>query len=52
MVEKVTTSLDLSKVSCPDCIPVVILKSRELELSNILAELFSECLKESRFPDC
>ena len=42
--------LDLSKVSGPDCIPVVVLKNCEPELSYILAELFSKCLKESCFP--
>ena len=36
----------------PDCIPVVVLKNCELELSYILAELFNKYLKESCFPDC
>ena len=49
---KVITNLDLSKASGPDCIPVVVLKNCELELSYILAELFNKCLKESCFPDC
>ena len=31
---------DLSKTSGPDCIPVVVLKNCEPELSYILAELF------------
>ena len=44
-------NLDLSKASRPDCIPVVVLKNCELELSYILAELFNKCLKESCFPD-
>ena len=44
--------LDLSKASGLDCIPVVVLKNCELELSYILAELFNKCLKESCFPDC
>ena len=35
-----------------DCIPVVVLKNCELELSYILAELFNKYLKESCFPDC
>ena len=52
MVRKVVINLDLSKASGPDCIPVVVLKNCELELSYILAELFSKCLKESCFPDC
>ena len=52
MVEKVITNLELSKASGPDCIPVLVLKNCELELSYILAELFNMCLKESCFPDC
>ena len=36
----------------PDCIPVVVLKNCEPELSYILAKLFNKCLKESCFPDC
>ena len=45
-------NLDLSKASGPDCIPVVVLKNCEPELSYILAELFNKCLKECCFPDC
>ena len=41
----------MPKASGPDCIPVVVLKNCELELSYIIAELFSKCLKESCFPD-
>ena len=52
IVRKVVMNLDLSKASGPDCIPVVVLKNCELELSYILAELFNKCLKESCFPDC
>ena len=52
MVKKVTTNLDSSKTSGPDCIPVVVLKKCEPELSYILAQLFNICLKESCFPDC
>ena len=52
MVKKVITNLDLSKASGPDCIPVVVRKNCELELSYILAELFNKCLKESCFPNC
>ena len=52
MVKKVIMNLYLSKASGPDCIPVVVLKNCELELSYILAELFNKCLKESCFPDC
>ena len=52
MVRKVVMNLDLSKASGPDCIPVVVLKNYEPELSYILAELFNKCLKESCSPDC
>ena len=52
MVKKVITNLDSSKESGPDCIPVVILKNCEPELSYILTEIFNMCLKESYFPDC
>ena len=52
IVRKVITNLDLSKTSDPDCIPEVVLKNCESELSYILAELFNKCLKESCFPDC
>ena len=52
MVKKVIMNLDLSKASGPDCIPVLVLKNCEPELSYIPAELFNKCLKESCFPDC
>ena len=52
MVKNVITNLDLCKASGPDCISVVVLKNWEFEISYILAELFSMCLKESSFPDC
>ena len=52
MIKKVIMKLDLPKASGPDCIPVVILKNCEPELSYILAELFNKCLKESCFLDC
>ena len=43
----------MSKASGPDCVPVVVLKNCESELSYILAKLFTKCLKESCcFPDC
>ena len=41
MVKKVMTSLDSSKVSGHDCIPVAVLKNSEPELSYILAEPFN-----------
>ena len=52
MVKKVITNLDSSKASGPHCIPLVVLKNCEPELSYILAKLFNKCLKESCFPDC
>ena len=52
MFRKVVMNLDLSKATGPDCVPVVVLKNCEPELSYILAELFNNCLKECCFPDC
>ena len=52
MVKKVITSLKSSKTSDPGCIPPVLLKNCEPELSYILAELCNMCLKEPCFPDC
>ena len=52
MFRKVVMSLALSKASGPDCIPVLVLKNCQPELSYILAELFNKCPKESCFPDC
>ena len=52
MVKKVIKNPDSSKASGPDCIPVVVLKNCEPELSNILAKLFNMCLRESCFRDC
>ena len=37
MVKKVITNLDLSKASCPYCIPVVVLKNCEPELSSLFS---------------
>ena len=52
MFKKVIMTLNLSKASGPDCIPMVVLKNCEPEISNILAELFNMCLKESCLADC
>ena len=49
MIKKVIMNLDFSKTSGLDCIPVVVLKNYEPELSYILAELFNKCFKESCF---
>ena len=51
MVEKVKMNLDASKGSGPDCIPVVVSKNYELELSYMVPELSNMCLKESCFPN-
>ena len=51
IVKKVRTNLDSSKASGPECIPMVVLKNCEPELSYIPAELFNMCPKESCFPD-
>ena len=51
MVKKVIANRDSFKMSGPDCIPVVVLKNCEPELSYILVKLFSMGLKESCFPD-
>ena len=45
MVKRGITILDLSKVSGPDCIQVVVLKNCEPELSYILVDLSNKCLK-------
>ena len=47
LVKKVITILDLPKLSGLNCIPVVVLKNHEPELSCILTELSTMCLKES-----
>ena len=39
-------------MSGPDCIPRVVLENCEPELSYILVDPFSLCLKQSCFPDC
>ena len=52
MIRKVISNIDSSKTSCPDCIPVVVLRNCESELSYVLAEPFNMCLKKSYFPDC
>ena len=52
MVRMVVMNLVLSKAAGPDCIPVVVLKNCESQLSYILAELFNKCHKDSCFQDC
>ena len=52
MVKKVIMYLGSSKAPGQDCVPVLVLKNCELELSYILAEFFNMFLKEPCFPDC
>ena len=52
MLKRSQQALIHKKASCSDCIPVVVLKKCEPELSYILAKFFNMCLKESCFPDC
>ena len=52
MVKKVITNLDSSKASGPGCIPVVVVKNCETEVSYMLVELYNKFLKEFCFPDC
>ena len=49
IAKKVILTLDSSKASSTDCILLVVLKNCELELSCVLAELFSIFLKKSCF---
>ena len=49
MVKKAPMNFDFPKAPGPDCVPVVVLKNFEPELSYILAELFTKCLKDSVF---
>ena len=51
-VKRDILNLDLSKASGSDCLPGMVLKNCEPELSHILAEPCNECLKEACFPDC
>ena len=50
LVKKVITNFNLSKASGPQCIPNVVLKNCEYELSYI-TELFNIYLRESYFSD-
>ena len=52
LVKSLITNRDSSKTYSPDCIPVMVLKKFEPELSYGLSELFNMCLKEYCFPDC
>ena len=52
IVKQVITRLDSSKAPGSDCIPVVVLKCCQPELSCMLAELFNISLEDSSFPNC
>ena len=43
LVKKVITDFDSSKLFGPDCIPVVVLKNCQPELSYFLLSLFKMC---------
>ena len=51
LVRKVIANFHYSEVSGFLCIPVVVLKNCEPELSYVLAEYFNLCLNESWCPD-
>ena len=48
----VIANLDVSKETGLTCIPKVVLKNCQPELSCILAKLFNMCFEKSCFPDC
>ena len=52
MVASVIQSLDASKATGPDGIPVVVLQKCCPELSPILSKLFNKLLAESCYPPC
>ena len=52
MVPDVIVTLDPSKATDPDEIPVVLLQKCSPELSPILCRLFKKCIAESCFPSC
>ena len=49
MVKNVITDLSHFNVTCPDCIPVTVLKNWEPDFSYILVVLFNMFMKESCF---
>ena len=49
IVKKVIMNLDSSNASATNYIPVMVLKNYEPELSYILTEIFSMCLKRVLF---
>ncbi len=51
-VSFIIASLDPSKASGPDGIPVIVLQKCSPELSPLLAKLFRKCISESCFPSC
>ena len=49
-VARIIHTLDASKATGPDRIPVIVLKMCSPELSSVLAKLFNMCLSDSVFP--
>ena len=49
LAKNVTNNLDMSKALVPDCIPEVVLKNFEPQLSHVLADLFHMYLMEPFF---
>ena len=52
IVADVIATLDPSKATSRDEIPVVLLQKCSLDLSPILCRLFKKCFAESCFPSC
>ena len=52
MVADVIATLDPSKATDPDEIPVVLLQKCSPEPSPILCRLFKKCIAKSYFPSC
>ena len=51
-VASIIASLDPSKATGPDGIPVIVLQKCSPELSPILSKLYKKCVLESCFPSC
>ena len=51
-VASIIASLDPSKATGPDGIPVIVLQKCSPELSPILSKLYKKCVSESCFPSC
>ena len=51
-VASIIASLDPSKATGPDSIPVIVFQKCSPELSPILSKLYKKCVLESCFPSC